>query len=295
MCLGALATQTGGSITRPASYCGVYSIKPTYDRVSVDGVLPLAPSMDHVGAMANCVRDLAILFQVIAGPDRRRGFTFPGHTPIPDALAAIDRNATDVADPEFCVLGGLFDELLGSEVRPLYSTLLGRLEGQISLLDKKVPPAGYSEVLKLHRIVMAVEAAHFHGDRLRRRQDDYPPRIRGLIEEGLGYPSVAYRTALTLAQELSDQLTRSLNGQRYYMTPATVDPAPDASITGNPAFNSPWSFTGHPTLSLPYVFTSTGLPLAVQLIGSPMCEDDLYAAAEWLERAIGFERRALPL
>src|SRR5262245_4867483 len=71
MCLGALASQTGGSITRPASYCGVYSLKPTYGRVSVDGVLPLAPSMDHVGAMANCVRDVATLFRTIAGADER--------------------------------------------------------------------------------------------------------------------------------------------------------------------------------------------------------------------------------
>jgi aspartyl-tRNA(Asn)/glutamyl-tRNA(Gln) amidotransferase subunit A len=69
MCFAALATQTGGSITRPASYCGVCSIKPTYGRVSVDGVMPLAPSMDHVGVMANCVRDLAVVFKSIAGAD----------------------------------------------------------------------------------------------------------------------------------------------------------------------------------------------------------------------------------
>ena len=83
MCLGALGTQTGGSITRPASYCGVCSIKPTYGRVSVDGVLPLAPSMDHVGAMANCVRDLAILFQAIAGTGSTSD---PAARPIPDPL-----------------------------------------------------------------------------------------------------------------------------------------------------------------------------------------------------------------
>src|SRR3984957_905499 len=67
MCLGALATQTGGSITRPAAFCGVCSFKPTYGRVSLAGVVPLAPSLDHVGVMANCVRDLAILFQTISG------------------------------------------------------------------------------------------------------------------------------------------------------------------------------------------------------------------------------------
>src|SRR5713226_6243527 len=69
MCLGALGSQTGGSITRPASYCGVAGCKPTYGRVSTNGVLPLAHSMDHVGPIALCVRDLAILLQTIAGHD----------------------------------------------------------------------------------------------------------------------------------------------------------------------------------------------------------------------------------
>src|SRR5438093_6315489 len=71
MCLGALGSQTGGSITRPASYCGVAGLKATFGRVSCDGVVPLAPSMDHIGPIATCVQDLAILLQVIAGPDSR--------------------------------------------------------------------------------------------------------------------------------------------------------------------------------------------------------------------------------
>src|SRR5581483_10579110 len=66
MCLGALGSQTGGSITRPASYCGVAGCKPTFGRVSAHGVLPLAPSLDHPGPMARCVRDLEILLQTIA-------------------------------------------------------------------------------------------------------------------------------------------------------------------------------------------------------------------------------------
>src|SRR5207237_7131541 len=68
MCLGALASQTGGSITRPAAFCGVCSIKPTYGRIAVDGVVLLAPSMDHVGVIAKSVRDLAILMGALSDP-----------------------------------------------------------------------------------------------------------------------------------------------------------------------------------------------------------------------------------
>src|SRR5262245_19397863 len=115
MCLAALATQTGGAITRPARYCGGDSLKPSPRRVSVDGVLPLAPSMDHVGAMANSIRDLAIIIQTIAGRDSRVGFTFHGHAPIPDVLGTI-AGATDESRSDLCVLGGLFDELLSPEI-----------------------------------------------------------------------------------------------------------------------------------------------------------------------------------
>ena len=77
MCLGALGSQTGGSITRPASFCGVAGCKPTYGRVSCNGVLPLAGSMDHPGPMARCVWDLALLLQTIAGHDHGDASTMP--------------------------------------------------------------------------------------------------------------------------------------------------------------------------------------------------------------------------
>src|SRR5439155_10890250 len=69
MCLGAIGTQTGGSITRPAAYCGVASCKPSYGRVSAKGVVPLAPSMDHPGAIAPCVWDVAAILHAISSDE----------------------------------------------------------------------------------------------------------------------------------------------------------------------------------------------------------------------------------
>ena len=142
---------------------------------------------------------------------------------------------------------------------------------------------------------MAVEAASYHSPRLRRHPDDYPPHIRALIEEGLNHPATVYNTALAVSQKLADQIVRTLSGHRYFVTPATTDLPPNATTTGDPAFNSPWSFTGQPTVSLPYAFSEDGLPLAAQVIGTSMCEDDLLVAAAWLERTLGFARRPLPL
>src|SRR5438874_4144316 len=91
MCLGALGSQTGGSIARPASYCGVAGCKPAYGRVSCRGVVPLAASMDHPGPIAPCVRDLAVVLQAIAGPDRLDPAC--AGRPVRDYLAALRADA----------------------------------------------------------------------------------------------------------------------------------------------------------------------------------------------------------
>jgi aspartyl-tRNA(Asn)/glutamyl-tRNA(Gln) amidotransferase subunit A len=79
------------------------------------------------------------------------------------------------------------------------------------------------------------------------------------------------------------------------LTPAATGPAPDVSTTGDPAFNSPWSYTGLPTVSLPFAWSPDGLPLSIQLIGWRRGEARLLGDAAWCERAIGFEPRPLPL
>src|SRR5207248_6326962 len=174
MCLAALATQTGGSITRPASYCGVCSLKPTYNRVSVDGVLPLAPSMDHVGVMANCVRDLAIVFEATAGTDGEHGVA----KSIPAATYQIDRRLSEDCEeppPRFVRLHGLFRERAESPMLAAIDRLvydLRTLSSTQARVEDAVPPAAFAQVQRNHRIIMAVEAAKFHGSRLARHPDD---------------------------------------------------------------------------------------------------------------------------
>jgi Asp-tRNA(Asn)/Glu-tRNA(Gln) amidotransferase A subunit family amidase len=287
MCLGALASQTGGSITRPASFCGVCSIKPTYGRVSVDGVLPLAPSMDHVGAMANCVRDLAILFQTIAGHDPRD----PGSSrhPVSDAAPQIEEILADSQPPIFWRMKAWSEE----QAEPVMRDALDGLGRSVHALWLATPP-DWSDVVRYNGLIMAVQAAAYHGPRLKRHPDDYPPRVRELIETGLRTPSTEYDAALDGQRRAEDTLHPQFGPDDAIMGPAAVGPAPPADTTGNPVFNAPWSLLGFPTVSLPFAWAD-GLPLGVQLAGKRNREHALLAAAAWLERAIGFERRAIPL
>jgi aspartyl-tRNA(Asn)/glutamyl-tRNA(Gln) amidotransferase subunit A len=289
MCLGALGSQTGGSITRPAAYCGVAGCKPTYGRVSCAGVLPLAPSMDHPGPIAGCVRDLAILLQAIAGPDPYDPTC--SARPVPDLLAAVNRPRPA---PRLGRVRGFFEERAGAEVRALTDRVSSVLQSHGATVTEVVLPAAFSEVLPRHRTVMAVEAAQYHESRLYRHPDDYEANIRNLLVEGLACPAPEYARCKEHQWLLSRAVRACFGEVEVLLTPATTGPAPDARTTGDPAFNSPWSYTGLPTVSFLAGWSTEGLPLAIQLVGRPWAEAELLAAAAWCEEKLAVERREPP-
>lgn len=279
MCLGALGSQTGGSITRPASYCGVPSLKPSYGRVDVAGVVPLAPTMDHVGPMANCVRDLAILYQAIAA----------GVTQDPVPYLTGDSKPHRVLPFTFRPRD-FFDARSDASVKGMMDAVCTRLAGQGVTIEDIALPAEFADVLVRHQVIMAVEASSYHGSRLRKHPEDYQPRIRGLVEEGQAAPATEYRKSLEHRKSLRRSLRRILQ-HGIFLTPATTKPAPDAATTGDPAFNSPWSYTGFPTVSIPSGWSEDGMPLSIQLVGAPGDEAELLAAALEYEEILALEKR----
>jgi aspartyl-tRNA(Asn)/glutamyl-tRNA(Gln) amidotransferase subunit A len=290
MVLGALGSQTGGSLTRPASYCGVCSLKPTWGRVSVAGVLPLAPSLDHVGVMANCVRDLALLLQPLARIDD-------------DEIPAPYRYVTQIdGDPARVVFKqhALLPDFLPDRADPVMAAAFANLHdwtrsSRWAWQPLPLPPS-FGTVPECHRTMMAVEAAAVHAERLRRHPDDYPPRIRGLIEAGTACPALDFQRASAHYIEYRDDIDAAfVDSWTTFATPAATGPAPTPETTGDPSLNAPWSYAGLPTVSLPFTRTPDGMPLAVQLVGRRWCEDDLLAIAARLEADVPFEPRPLPL
>jgi Asp-tRNA(Asn)/Glu-tRNA(Gln) amidotransferase A subunit family amidase len=286
MCLGALGSQTGGSIVRPASYCGVAGCKPTFGRVSVHGVVPLAPSMDHVGPIGGCIPDLAILLQTIAGLDYRDR-TCSARS-VPDFQGRLTRPRSA---PTIGRLGGLFEALADQAVGNLMEETTERLQYRGAKVVDRALPAGFAEVLERHHNLMAVEAAVYHKERLTRHPEDYPPKIRSLVEEGLRCSATHFAQTKKHQRQLSHEILGCFEGVQVLLTPATTCPAPAAETTGNPAFNSPWSYMGLPTVSLPAGWSPEGLPLAIQLVGRPWGEEQLFAVAAWCEEMLAVEKR----
>ena len=284
MCLAALGTQTGGSITRPASYCGVYGLKPTFGSVSLEGVVPFASSFDHGGMIAGNVRDLALAIQPIAGT----GDPGPGPT---DYAARIGKPVQKTLG----LPGGFFDD----KAEPVMSAAVARLVERLRAMGWRIEPAplppAVADIPRNHRLIMSVEGLALHGERWQCYPDDYPPKLSDLLREGRTVPATEYLAAQRHHRVLRMEMaSRFPSGITAYLAPATQGPPPDPSTTGIPLFQAPWSYMGLPTVSLPFAWTDDGLPLCVQVAGQAWGEGELLALAAALEADVGFERREVP-
>ena len=148
-------------------------------------------------------------------------------------------------------------------------------------------PAGFGELLAHHKVIMAAGAAAWHRDRFVRHRNDYGPYVASLIDEGLKTSATDYIKAREHQKVMSRRMNSLLaEGLDVLLTPATIGPAPNASSTGNPAMNAPWSYTGLPTVSLPIEISDSGLPLAIQLAGRLKGDAELLSSSAFCERIL---------
>ena len=265
----AIGSQTGGSITRPAAYCGVCGMKPTFQTVSLDGVVPVSSSLDHPGPIAQTVGDLRIMLKGLTGS------------------VCVESELPEMPRLKLGRLRRFFEDRVDSQLSDALDSAINRFAAAgATIIDIDGPPE-FSAVLVHHRRIMATEAAAWHRERFREHRDDYGPCIASLIEDGLRTSfddycaSKAHQKALTTA--MAAQFQHSIEAM---LTPAATGPAPDATTTGDPCMNAPWSYTGLPTVSFPIGLSSDRLPLAIQLAGPHQHDWRLLDVAEVCERLL---------
>jgi Asp-tRNA(Asn)/Glu-tRNA(Gln) amidotransferase A subunit family amidase len=278
MCLGALGTQTGGSITRPSAFCGVAGMKPTFGSLDTQGIFPLAPSLDHPGFIARSVADLRQMFEVCRRPD------LP-----PEPYASWARGA--VERPSLYRPHWLFDRLATPEMAAAFSSALGFL-GDAGAEVSEVGEVRQAEsslvepLLHDYRVILASEAAFAHNKLGDAKPLFYPPRFAELLQEGNVISYVDHEQACEHRATYRAFIDALLEFFDALVTPAALGPAPDPSTTGDPVFNSPWSLLGLPTVSFPIGLSVDGLPLAVQFVGRAGSDLHLLRTAKWCETVI---------
>jgi len=290
LCLGALGTDTGGSIRIPASLCGVVGLKPTCGRVSLRGVVPLSWNLDHAGPMARSVADTALLYRVIAGYD-----------PLDPASADVPVEPV----PERGELQGLRVALAGGEFfSRADAEVLQAVEAAARVfaeLGARVEPVALDEAREAARAngqMTTADAAAFHRRRLAENPQGFGEDVLRRLQAGAALSSTEYSLARRAQAEFRRRMERFFEEYDLLLTPTTPIAAPP--IEGPDAveqaalltrFTAPFNLSGLPALSLPCGFTAAGLPIGLQVVAAPWQEAKLLSAGLAYEGAAGWSGR----
>jgi len=257
----AIGSQTNGSVIRPAAFCGVFAVKPSHGLISRAGALTLSLNLDHVGAFARSIEDLALILDVLVGQDSAdpdsRPYASPGFRvsvaevpPIAPSYALVRTPMWDKADGD-----------TRSAVEDLAKELGAR---EVDL------PDDYRAAWEAQRAIMATDMAHNLGAFLD-RGGEASKQFRDLIAEGRKVTAVQYLAAVRDARRYADGMMGIFEQLAdAIITPSARGVAPlGIEATGDPVFCTLWSLTGFPSLNLPLLANDAGLPIGVQLIGAP--------------------------
>ena len=284
MCLGAIGSQTGGSITRPAAFCGVAGCKPTLGIVPLEGVYPLSKSLDHGGPIARSVGDLAILLSILVDAERAARWRHDAKFGVGSDGGVVPFRS--VGPPRIGRLRGMFQERAEPTAWKFFEGTLERLAAAGVIIEEVALPQTFSEVLRSHRVVLTRELGEHHRPFFNQHSHEYLSGIKGLIEEGLRVSNSEYAAAKAHQQALLPAVVAAMNEVDFLACPAAIGSAPPPDTTGDPCFNAPWSYTGQPTISFPMGMAPDGLPLAIQLVGRPHEEPRLFGSALWCEQQL---------
>lgn len=291
LCTAALGTDTGGSIRLPAAYCGIVGLKPTYGLVSIQGVIPLAWTMDHVGPMCQTVADAALLLGAIAGYDP--GDTASLKAPLPAYGSALRRKTSGLR------LGtprALYDKL-DVEIQET-------IEQALALLNKLTAGVREVQVPTIPDLpIEPIEAYTFHAEYLKaeRTRALYQPQTRELLLSGRDMPVSTYVEARRhidrLRREVQDLFSTVdlLIAPTTPELPGTIEEARKPPREQGPPFSirntRPFNVYGLPTISIPCGFSKTGLPIGLQISGPPLAEMKVLALARAYEERTDWHNR----
>jgi len=315
MCLGALGTQTGGSLVRPAAYCGIATLKPTFGQLPLDGVVPVSGHLDHAGPMALCVEDLRQMYRVLrTGAEALIGRSIQAESAPADWVQKVlfaeqpppsqptllegqeltseegrSRASNLSRPPRLARVVGFFADQADPTMQKLFEQALSRLSEAGAEVGRWAWPTEFADVLDLHTLIMAVEAAAYHRPTFLHHRCQYGPKITELLDQGLRITAVDYLGGLDRLGALRREAAGWLGDWDALIMPSTTTTAPATlETTGDKTMQAPWSCTGLPVVSIPCGLAENGMPGAVQLVGRPDQEEALLSVAAWCEKQWAF-------
>ena len=294
-----LGTDTGGSIRIPAAFCGITGLMPTFGRVPKSGCVPLGYSLDHIGPMARGAEDCAAVLAVLAGP----------HASDPDCVDAPFTAPTCPDDLAGLRVGVVREGHFPPDSDPALLDAFDDMATELADAGATLSPVTLpyrDEMRTANMLTLACEALAYHRTDAQRRWADYYPATRAMLARGALVSGADYVQAQRLRRVAQDALRRTLTDVDVLLCPTTSVAAPrlDAFLSGDSSImtlhghihTGYWDSVGNPVLALPMGFSSTGLPLSVQLAGRPFDEAGLLRVGQLLQRRTDWHlRRPAPV
>jgi aspartyl-tRNA(Asn)/glutamyl-tRNA(Gln) amidotransferase subunit A len=289
--LGAVGSDSGGSIRIPAAFCGISGLLPTYGLVPRTGYVPAAFTLDNIGPMARSARDCALLLGVMAG--RANDYADGLSGDLRGVRIGVDRLARIAGDLESPALPALFDaavasfESVGAEV-----------------VDVELPL--YHELVAAVMVVTVSEALAYHRDHLQARWSDYFAWTRRIVAAGAFVSGADYVQAQRVREVGKKRLAQLFSDVDLVVTPtssavaisfADLDEAIGGAGMGKfgAVHTAYWNATGNPVLAVPIGLTATGLPLGLQIAGRPHQDASVLRAGDALQQQTDWHLRVPPV
>jgi Asp-tRNA(Asn)/Glu-tRNA(Gln) amidotransferase A subunit family amidase len=262
----ALGTQTGGSVIRPAAFCGVVGYKPSFGEFSRGGIKLQCHNLDTLGILCRSVEDLALLRAALTGSPERQ----IDHAAAAPRIGVCRTPAWGAAEPAT-------QALIERSAARLAAT--GAQVSEISFAPE------FADILEHHRRIFNFEAARNYAYEYEEHHDQVSQVLRDtVLTPGRELPLEAYVEAIETAEAFRHHLDDRFGEVDVLLTPSAAGEAPEGlGSTGDPSFNSIWTLAWTPCVTLPAGPGPRGLPLGIQLVGPRFRDEALLDAASWVE------------
>ena len=272
-----IGSQTGGSVIRPASYCGVVGYKPTYGLISRNGVLRTSQTLDHIGMFGRNVEDVALLAKALIKKDKQDPASI--HYSSENILAETKKGP--LFEPKFIFYKTNHWKMIEKKSRDAFEYFIKSFKN-IEVFDT---PSYFKDIYKYHQVIHETDLANNFSIYYKKFKSKLSKYMQDAISRGNKYSAKEYAEAIDFRKQSYESYKEVFEDYHGVLMPSSPGVAPKGlKSTGTAEFNKVWSYLGTPCISLPLLEGENKLPLGVQLIGDKYDDHRFLGVARWLEK-----------
>ena len=273
-----IGSQTGGSIIRPASYCGVVGYKPSYGLISRNGVLKVSDKLDTMGVFGKTVKDVALLAKILIKKDLYDDSTI--HFSADKMLEVCDEGPA--FEPKFIFYKTNKWKNINKKSQQAFEFVIKNFKKNIEIFDT---PSYFEDIPKYHQIIHEVDMANNMQVYYKKDKTKLSKELRDAISRGLKYSGKEYADAIDFMKQSYESYKEVFEDYHGIITPSSSGIADKGlKSTGSADFQKVWTYLGLPAISLPLLTGENDLPLGLQLVGDKLDDLRFLGTANWLEK-----------